>query len=152
MWDFFLFLIFFSSYDKWPRLTSPSPGINGHWLSIRLNSPARGTFLSETVFADHVTVGTDQNRSSLWDIQTHGTLNLTGVYIIKKVIFPTNLYSPKRPWKNLGLQQIIGPRRNFLANFFYHLADNFDRPADNFDHLADKYVCEKIPTWLNDLL
>ena len=41
-------------------------------------------------------------------------------------------------WKNLGLQQIITPRRNFLA--------------DNFDQLADKNVRKKILTWLNDLL
>ena len=64
-----------------------------------------------------------------------------------------------RQWKNLGVQEIIRPSRNVLADIldnladhfdhladhFDHLADNFDHLADNFDHIADKNVREIIP-------
>ena len=36
----------------------------------------------------------------------------------------------RQRWKNLGVQQIITPRRNVLADIFDHLADNFDPLAD----------------------
>ena len=48
----------------------------------------------------------------------------------------------KQRWKNLGVQQIITPRRNVLADIFYQL-------ADNFDHLAGKNVRE---TFLRGLI
>ena len=41
-------------------------------------------------------------------------------------------------WKNLGVKQIIGSRRNVLADNFNPLANNFDPLADNFDPLAGK--------------
>ena len=52
-------------------------------------------------------------------------------------------------WKNLGVQQIITPRRNVLAVIFDHLGDIFDHLADNFDLLADKNVRE---TFLRGLM
>ena len=42
-------------------------------------------------------------------------------------------------WKNLGVQQIITPRRSVLPDNFDPLADNFDPLADNFDPLADNF-------------
>ena len=83
----------------------------------------------------------------------------TGSLSLFKVRLDTEVSCLIQRWKNLDLQQINKPRRNVLADIFYPLADifdpltdNFDPLTDNFEYLADKYVREKIPTWLNDLL
>ena len=52
-------------------------------------------------------------------------------------------------WKNLGVQRIITPHRNVLADICDYLADNFGPPPDNFDLLTDKNVHE---TFLRGLM
>ena len=63
-----------------------------------------------------------------------------------------NIKAVGQQWKNLGVQQIIRPPRNVLADIIDHLADNIDPLAENFDYFVDKNVREKIPTWLKDML
>ena len=55
----------------------------------------------------------------------------------------TIIFTLQQRWKNIGVHQIITPRRNVLADIFDHLTDNFDPLADNFDQLADNMSARK---------
>ena len=51
----------------------------------------RGTRLSDTRVADHVTIGTDRDRGASGDLETHGALDLVTELLDKVLVPPAHL-------------------------------------------------------------